>query len=162
MASEKILAEKQLVINEIKDKVQDSKSYVLFDYRGLTDNEIKDLRKKLREVGSDYKVYKNTLMSRAFDDLKVEITNELVGPSALVFGTDEVTPVKVLSDFAKKHPALTLKVGVIDGVVSDEETLKKIAKIPSRDGLITMLAMGMLGIPRNLALSLDLYAKSKE
>lgn len=162
MASEKILAEKQLVINEIKDKVQDSKSYVLFDYRGLTDNEIKDLRKKLREVGSDYKVYKNTLMSRAFDDLKVEITNELVGPSALVFGTDEVTPVKVLSDFAKKHQALTLKVGVIDGVVSDEETLKKIAKIPSRDGLITMLAMGMLGIPRNLALSLDLYAKSKE
>lgn len=162
MASERNLALKQDVINEIKERVDQAATYVLFDYRGLTDNEIKELRRTLRESGSDYKVYKNTLMARAFNELEVGIDAELVGPSALAFGSDEVAPVKVLSDFAKKHPALALKVGVVDGVVSDEAALKEIASIPSRDGLLTMLAAGLIAIPKDLAISLDLYTKQLE
>ena len=111
MASQKILAQKQLVIDEIKGCVSNAKTYVLFDYRGLTDTESKELRRKLKETGSDYKVYKNTLMDRAFKDLNVDLEEGLTGPSALAFGEDEVAPIKVLSDFAKDHQALVLKVG---------------------------------------------------
>lgn len=162
MASAKILAAKQKTIDEIKNNVQSASTYVLFDYRGLTDGESKELRRKLRETGSDYKVYKNTLMARAFADLNVDIDANLVGPSALAFGTDQVAPIKVLSDFAKNHDALILKVGVVDRVISDQAQLAKLANIPSRDGLLTMLAGGMMQIPKNLAICLDLYAKEKE
>ena len=162
MASAKILAAKQKTIDEIKNNVQSASTYVLFDYRGLTDGESKELRRKLRETNSDYKVYKNTLMARAFADLNVDIDANLVGPSALAFGTDQVAPIKVLSDFAKNHDALILKVGVVDGVISDQAQLAKLANIPSRDGLLTMLAGGMMQIPKNLAICLDLYAKEKE
>ena len=83
MASAKILEQKQAVIDEIKQTVSDASTIVLFDYRGLTDSESKELRRSLREVGSDYKVYKNTLMNRAFHDLDIKLDESLNGPSAL-------------------------------------------------------------------------------
>lgn len=162
MASQKILAQKQNVIDEIKNCVSNSKTYVLFDYRGLTDSESKELRIKLRATGSDYKVYKNTLMSRALSDLNVDLDADLIGPSALAYSTDEIAPIKVLTDFAKNHQALVVKVGVVDGKVSDKASLASLANIPSRDGLLTMLAASMMAIPRDLAIGLDLYAKQKE
>ena len=73
MASKKILEQKQTVIDEIKMRTENAKTIVLFDYRGITDSEAKELRIKLRESNSDYKVYKNTLMSRAFDDLGIDL-----------------------------------------------------------------------------------------
>jgi len=115
MASEKILKQKQEVINEIKTRVNESVSIVLFDYRGLTDSETKELHHKLRENNSDYKVYKNTLMSRAFNELNLDLDEELNGPSAFAYGTDQVAAVKILTEFKKEHPALELKVGIIDG-----------------------------------------------
>ena len=162
MANEKILAKKQEVIDEIKSKVQDSATIVLFDYRGITDNTAKELRRALREAGADYKVYKNTLMARALNDLKIDINANLVGPSALAYGTDQIAPIKVLSEFAKKNDAIILKVGIVDGEISDQEKLAQLATIPSRDGLLTMLAGGMIGIARDLSICLDLYAKQKE
>ena len=162
MANAKILEAKQLVINEIKERVENSKSIVLFDYRGITDSEAKELRIKLRESNSDYKVYKNTLMSRAFDDLKIDIKDSLVGPSAFAYGDDQVAAIKILTDFAKEHPALVLKVGIIDGEVADKAKLAEYATIPSREGLLTMLAGGMIGIARDLSICLDLYSKQKE
>ncbi len=162
MANEKILAKKQEVIDEIKDRVQNSASVILFDYRGITDNEAKDLRVKLRENGADYKVYKNTLMARALSDLKIDLSDNLVGPSAMAFGEDQIGAVKVLSDFAKTNQALVLKVGIIDGEVSDKAKLAALATIPSREGLLTMLAGGMIGLVKDLSICLDLYAKQKE
>ena len=162
MASEKILAKKQEVIDEIKKTVEDAETVVLFTYRGLTDEESKSLRRSLRENGSDYKVYKNTLMARAFKDLKIDVEEHLQGSSALAFGSDAIAPIKVLSEFAKDHDVVTLKVGVVDGEVSDKDKLAKLATIPSREGLLTMLAAGMMGIPRDLSICLDLYAKQKE
>ena len=114
MASEKILKQKQTVIDEIKERTENAKTIVLFDYRGITDSEAKELRIKLRESNSDYKVYKNTLMSRAFDDLGIDLKEGLTGPSAFAFGEDQIAPIKVLSEFAKEHPALVLKVGIVD------------------------------------------------
>ncbi len=161
MANEKILAKKQEVIDEIKDRVSNSSSVILFDYRGITDEEAKALRNKLRENDADYKVYKNTLMARALKDLNIDIEESLVGPSAMAFGADQVGAVKVIADFAKKNQALVLKVGIIDGEVSDKEKLEKLATIPSREGLLTMLAGGMMGIARDLSICLDLYAEQK-
>lgn len=162
MASEKILKQKQAVIEEIKTHINDSVSIVLFDYRGLTDSETKELRRKLRENNSDYKVYKNTLMARAFNDLNIDMNAELKGPSAFAYGTDQIAAVKVLTDFKKDHSALELKVGIIDGEKADQAKLSEYASLPSRDGLLTMLAGGMIGIVRDLSICLDLYAKQKE
>lgn len=162
MASAKILAQKQEVIDEIKSTVSDASTIVLFDYRGITDSESKELKKALRESGSDYKVFKNTLMARAFSDLNIDLSSSLEGPSALAFGSDAIAPVKVLSDFAKTHPSIVLKVGIVDGEVSDKAALTELAKIPSREGLLTMLAGAMIGIPKDLSICLNLYAEQKD
>lgn len=162
MANEKILAKKQEVIDEIKERVQNNATVVWFDYRGITDNEAKELRRALRSNDADYKVYKNTLMTRALSDLNINLGEELSGPSALAFGTDQIAPIKVLSDFAKNNPALVLKVGIVDGEVSDKAKLDALSTIPSREGLLTMLAGGMIGIAKDLSICLDLYAQQKE
>ena len=162
MANPKILEQKQLVIDEIKDKVENSNGVVLFDYRGLTDAEIKELKVALKEADSAYKVYKNTLMHRALSDLNINIDEHLNGPSALAYSSDQIAPVKVLANFMKKHPAVTLKVGLIDNQVTSKEELEKLSTIPSREGLLTMLAGGMIGIPKDLAICLDLYSKQLE
>lgn len=162
MANAKVLEQKQKVIDEIKERVENSKSVVLFDYRGITDSEAKELRIKLREANADYKVYKNTLMSRAFDDLKVDVKESLVGPSAFAYSDDQVAAIKVLTDFAKGHPALVLKVGIVDGEIADKAKLAEYATLPSREGLLTMLAGGMIGLVRDLSICLDLYSKQKE
>ncbi|MBR3660432.1 MAG: 50S ribosomal protein L10 [Bacilli bacterium] len=162
MANPKILEQKQLVIDEIKDKAQNSNGVVLFDYRGLTDAEIKELKVALKEAGSAYKVYKNTLMQRAFNDLNIDINEYLNGPSALAYSTDQIAPIKVLANFMKKHPAVILKVGIIDNQITSKEELEKLSTIPSREGLLTMLAGGMLAIPKDLAICLDLYSKQLE
>ncbi len=162
MASEKILKQKQSVIDEIKERASNAKTIVLFDYRGMTDSEAKELRNKLKESNSDYKVYKNTLMARAFNDLGIDLNEGLTGPSAFAYGEDQIAPIKTLSDFAKDHPALILKVGIVDGEKADEAKLAEYATIPSRDGLLTMVAAGMMGIAKDLSICLDLYSQQKE
>ena len=162
MASEVVLQKKQVIIDEIKDRAQNAKTIVLFDYRGITDSEAKELRCKLRESNSDYKVYKNTLMARAFNDLGIDLNESLNGPSAFAYGEDQIAPIKTLAEFAKKHPALVLKVGIVDGEKADAAKLAEYATIPSREGLLTMLAGGMIGIARDLSICLDLYSQQKE
>ncbi len=162
MASKAILEQKQVVIDEIKDRASNAKSIVLFDYRGITDSEAKELRVQLRQNNADYKVYKNTLMTRAFNDLGIDLSEGLTGPSAFAYSDDQIAPIKVLSDFAKNHPALVLKVGIVDGEKADQAKLAEYATIPSRDGLLTMLAGGMIGLVKDLSICLDLYSQQKE
>ena len=128
MPSTKILEMKKEVVNEIKDRLNKSKSVVLFDYRGLTDADVKDLRIKLKESGSDYKVYKNTLLKLAFNDLNVSMDDYLEGPTAIVFSSDDIAAVKILSDVAKKNEALELKAGIIEGNVQDKAKLEELGK----------------------------------
>ena len=161
MANIKIIEKKQQVVDEIVNKVKESSTAVVFEYQGLTVTETNELRRKLRETGSDYKVYKNTLAKRAMDILKIDL-GELSGPKAIAFGTDTIAPIKALSDFAKEHPALQLKVGFVDGEVADENMLKSLAAIPSRDTLLTMVAAGLMGTVRDFSICLDLHAKNLE
>ena len=162
MANAKIIEQKAGVVSEIKEKFENAKSVVAFDYRGLSVAEVTELRRKLREAGADYKVYKNTLTKRALDELNIDMNEFLAGPSAIAFGTDELSIVKIINDFAKEHEALELKAGIVEGKVAGLEDLKRYAAIPSRDTLLTMLAAGLMGTVRDLSICLDLYSKEKE
>ncbi len=162
MANVKILERKQVTIDEITDKVKESSTVVFFEYRGLTVGEMTELRRKLRTSGSDVKVYKNTLAKRALDSLNYDMQGELNGPKAMAYGTDVIAPIKTLSDFAKSHPALELKIGVVDGKVADNAMLVKLAATPSRDQLLTMFAAGLLEHVKNVAICLDLHSQNME
>ena len=162
MANAKIIEQKSLVVDEIKGKFENAKSVVVFDPRGLNVAEVTELRRALRESGSDYKVYKNTLAKRAVDSLNIELGDYLEGPSAISFSSDELAPVKVISEFAKKHSALELKAGIVEGKVVEASELAKYAAIPSRETLLTMIAAGLKSPLRDVAICLDLYAKQKQ
>ena len=159
MANQNIIAKKKEVVEEITNKVKEAASTVLFEYQGLTVTETMELRRKLRESGSDYKVYKNTLVKRAMDSLNIDMGDELNGPKAVAFGKDAIAPIKVLGKFAKEHPALVVKIGYVDGNVADQKTLAQLATIPSRDELLTMFAAGLLEQVKNVAICLDLHSQ---
>ncbi|MDD5979525.1 MAG: 50S ribosomal protein L10 [bacterium] len=162
MPSVKALEAKKQVVDEIKNKLNDSKTVVLFNYHGLTDNDSKELRIKLKDSGSDYKIYKNTLLKLALKDMNIDLDNYLEGPTAIVFSSDDLEAIKVLSKFAKTHKTLELKAGVVEGNVADTNKLKEFAAIPSREGLYTMLAGGMIAIVKDLSIALNLLAEQKE
>lgn len=162
MANAKIIEQKASVVSEIKEKFENAKSVVMFDYRGLSVAEVTELRRKLRENDADYKVYKNTLTKRAFDMLSIDLDNCLEGPSAMATSEDAIAPIKVLADFAKDHPALELKGGYVDGKVATLAELNELATIPSRDGLLTMLAAGLMEHVKNVAICLDLHSQNLE
>ena len=162
MANAKKIEQKASVVNEIKSKFENAKSVVLFNARGLKVSEVNELRRKLRDSGSEYKVYKNTLAKRAVENTGYDLASYLEGPTAISFSTDELAPVKIISEFAKDHDALEVKVGIVEGKLADTKALKEYAKIPSREGLLTMLAGGLMGVVKDLSICLDLYSKQKE
>lgn len=162
MANIKIIEKKKEVVNEISSKISESSSVLLFEYRGLTVVEMMELRRKLKEINSDLKVYKNTLAARAFSENKYDLKEELNGPKAIAFGTDSIAPIKVLYEFAKKHPALVVTAGVVEGNVTPIETLNQLALVPGRQELLTMVAAGLLGTVKDFAICLDLYSQNLE
>lgn len=162
VANIKILERKQTVIDEITDRVKESETVVFFEYRGLTVSEMMELRRSLRASDSDVKVYKNTLAKRALDALNFDMDGELNGPKAMAYGTDMIAPIKILNDYAKNHPALEIKIGIVEGKVTKIDTLKKLAVLPSREQLLTQLAGGLIGVVRDLSIGLDLYSQQLE
>ena len=162
MASTKILAQKKETVNDIVNNSKDSESVILFQYQGLTVAELSELRKKLRETDATVKVYKNTLLKRALDELNLSFDGFLEGPNAILFGKNLLEPIKVIADFAKEHEKLEIRIGIISGSVADLATINEYATIPSREGLLTMLAAGMMEHVRNLSIALNLYSEQKE
>ena len=162
MASAKVLESKKQVVKEIVDKINNSESVILFQYQGLTVAEMTELRRELLKVDAEVKVYKNTLLKRAMDELHKDIDEFLNGPNAVLFGKNLLEPIKVISDYAKDHNKLAIRVGVISGNVADINVIKDYATIPSREGLLTMLAGGMIQYVRDLAIGLNLYAEKLE
>lgn len=162
MANPKILEQKQAVIDEITRNVKESSSFIFLENAGLTVAETMKLRRKLKESDSELKIYKNTLVARALKELNIDIDSELNGPKVVAFGKDVIEPIKVVSDFAKKHDKLTMKIGIVDGKIAELDELKKLATIPSREGLLTMFASGLLAIPKDFAICLDLHSKNLE
>ncbi len=159
MASTKILQEKQNVVEEIAKKLDDSKSVILFSYQGLSVADIADLRKELRSNDSEVKIYKNTLLKRALDSKNINLDSFLEGPNAIIFGKTILEPIKVISKFKKDHNAVSIQTGVIEGEVVTVDTINEYAAIPSMEGLLTMLAGGMIEHVKNLSIGLNLYAE---
>lgn len=144
--------EKEAAVAEIQEKLSSSQSVILADYRGLNVQEATELRKKLREVGVEFKVAKNTLTKLAAKNAAIEGLDDLLeGPIALAFGYDDpVAPAKVLAEFAKDHQNLELKGGVLEGKVIDLNMVNSLAKLPSKEALLAQVA-GLLQAPiRNL------------
>ena len=162
MANPKILEKKQAIIDEIANNVKESSSFIFLENTGLTVAETMELRRKLRESNSELKIYKNTLVARALKDLNIDLESELNGPKVVAFGKDVIEPIKAVAEFAKKHDKLVMKVGIVDGKVAELEELKQLATIPSREGLLTMLAGGMIATIKDLSICLDLYTKENE
>lgn len=133
------------IVEEIASNIKDAQSVVLVDYRGLTVEQDTQLRKKLREEGITYKVYKNTFMTRAFKDTECEgLTQYLEGPSAIAISTEDATaPARVLAEFAKTANKLEIKAGIVEGTVYDAKGMETIASIPSREVLISRLLGSM-------------------
>ena len=162
MASAKILENKKAIVDEIKNNLQNSESVIIFTYQVLTVSDLSDLRRELRKVDSEVKVYKNTLLKRAVDDLNINLDGFLEGPNAILFGKDLLEPIKIISNFAKNHDKANITVGIINGSPVDLEVINEYASIPSRDGLLTMLAGGMIQYVRDLAIGLNMYAEQLE
>ncbi len=162
MANKKILDQKQTIIDEISNKVKDSKSFVAFNYHGLSVAETNELRRILKESNSEFKIYKNTLVNRALKSQNVDLDSYLNGPKAFAFGVDEIAPIKAIADFAKDHKTVTLEVGIVDGAIVDAAKLKELASIPGKDGLLTMFAGGLMEHVRNMAICLDLHSQNLE
>ena len=137
---------KQPIVEEISANIKDAQSVVLVDYRGLTVEQDTNLRKQLREAGITYKVYKNTMMNFAFKGTDCEsLTPYLEGPSAIAVSTTDATaPARILCKFAKDANNLEIKAGVVEGMAYDAAGIAEIAKIPSREELLSRLLGSML------------------
>ncbi|GHI00508.1 50S ribosomal protein L10 [Neobacillus kokaensis] len=161
--SSAIEAKKQIV-DEISDKLKNSVSTVVVDYRGLTVAQVTELRKQLREAGVEFKVYKNSMTRRAAEAAELSGLNDaLTGPNAIAFSAEDVVaPAKILNDFAKKNEALEIKAGVIEGNIATVEEVKALAELPSREGLLSMLLSVLQAPIRNLALAAKAVADQKE
>ncbi len=157
---------KKAVVEEIKGKISASKSVVLATYDRLTVAESTDLRRKFRHANCEYKVYKNTLVRKAFAELGVEgFDNDLNGSTAFVFCPDETSGCSIIAKAAKDTPALAEKIvpksAYVNGAYVDAEGVKKLAAIPSREVLIARM-LGCLQAPiANFAYVLKAIADQK-
>ena len=161
--NQSIIDSKVTVVNEVKEKLESSSSAVVVEYRGLSVKEVTELRRLLMKEGIDFKVYKNSMVERAANELGYsDLAESLKGPNAFAFSKDAVAPARVLAKFAKKNDLLVLKGGVVEGKVVDVTTIKTLASLPGREGMISMI-LGMLQSPvRKFAYAISQVAEQKE
>ena len=162
MASEKNLNAKKETVNEISQKIKDSASVIVFTYQGMTVADMSDLRNELKKSGSEVKIYKNTLAKRAFEDLKIDNAEFWEGPNAILFGSDLLEPIKIISKFAKNNDHVEVRTGYADGKVLSLDEIKTYASIPSKETMLTQISAGLMQYVTNVAIGLDLYAKNLE
>ena len=156
---------KSQVVSEIVEKLQKSSSAIVVDYKGLTVEEVTELRKKMREAGVEYRVYKNTLVRRAAKEVGIAEFNDekLVGTNAIAFGyEDPVAPARILKEFMDDHPKMQLKMGIVEGEFYNEAQIVEFANIPSREVLLAKL-LGSLKAPMSIfAYLIDALIKKQE
>ena len=155
---------KSQVVSEIVEKLEKSSSAIVVDYKGLTVEEVTELRKKMREAGVEYKVYKNSLVTRAANELGLgDVVQYLEGPVSIAFGyEDPVAPARILKEFMDSHPKMQLKMGVVEGEFYNESQIVEFANIPSREVLLAKL-LGSLKAPMsNFAYLIDALIKKQE
>ena len=162
--SEAAIAKKDTLVQAAAEKFESAASVVIVDYRGLTVEEVTNLRKQLRDAGVEMKVIKNSILSRAAKKVGLDGLDEVfTGPTAVAFSNDDVVaPAKIIDEFAKDAKALEIKGGVIEGKVSSVEQITALAKLPNREGLLSMLLSVLQAPVRNVAYAVKAVAEKNE
>ena len=162
--SEAAIAKKETLVQAAAEKFESAASVVIVDYRGLTVEEVTNLRKQLRDAGVEMKVIKNSILSRAAKKVGLDGLDEVfTGPTAVAFSNDDVVaPAKIIDEFAKDAKALEIKGGVIEGKVSSVEQITALAKLPNREGFLSMLLSVLQAPVRNVAYAVKAVAEKNE
>lgn len=156
--------QKKPIVEEISENIKDAQSVVLVAYSGINVEQDTALRKEMRESGVIYKVYKNTMMNFAFQGTDCEpLTRHLEGPNAIAISkTDATAPVRIVAKYAKTVPALQLMAGVVEGGYYDENAIKALADVPSREELLGKLLGSIQSPIANFARVISQIAEAKE
>ena len=162
--SEKIIAKKAAIVDEVAEKFQSAVSVVVVDYRGLTVEQVTNLRKDLREAGVEMRVIKNTYLKRAADKVGYEGLDEtFTGPTAVAFSSEDVVaPARIMAKYAEDIEALEIKGGMIEGKIASLEEINALAKLPNREGMLSMLLSVLQAPVRNFAYAVKAVADSKD
>lgn len=163
MANEKVLQEKQALVEELSQKLSGAVAGVIVEYKGISVADDTQLRRQLREAGVDYSVVKNTMLKRAADKAGLEGLDDILkGTTALaVSAEDPVAAAKILCEQAKEDENFKVKAGFLDGAVIDVARVTELSKLPSREGLISMLLSVLTGPVRGLAVALNAIAEKQ-
>lgn len=160
---EAVLDSKKAVVSEIQEKMTNCQSTVVVEYRGLSVKEVTELRRALRAEDIEFKVYKNSMAQRAAEAAGYSDLNEqLTGPNAIAFSKDAVAPSRVLAKFAKKHEKLILKGAVVEGKVVGTDTIKELASLPNREGMLSMLLSCLQSPIRSMACAVKAVADKSD
>lgn len=143
------LDQKKQIAEDLHEKLSKSKVVIVTDYKGLDVAMVNELRKRLRASEIEFKVVKNTLLTRASQDTDVMLIQDYFkGPSAIALSYDDpVSPAKILTKFAEENDHLKIKVGVMDGKVIDQAAIKALSSLPSREALLGQLLSVINGVP---------------
>ncbi|BBM18954.1 MULTISPECIES: 50S ribosomal protein L10 [Enterococcus] len=162
--SEVIIAKKAAIVDEVTEKFNAATSAVIVDYRGLTVDQVTELRKQLRDANVEMKVIKNSILTRAAEKAGLEGLEEVFsGPTAVAFSNEDVVaPAKIIDEFAKTADKLEIKGGIIEGKVASIEEITALAKLPNRDGLLSMLLSVLQAPVRNVAYAVKAVAEKEE
>ena len=164
MASEKNINIKKEEVSKLAEKMKDAKLILLTDYRGISVEDVTKLRSDIRNTNAEYKVIKNNITKRALAECGIEgLDEKLEGPTAVIICNDEyLEPTKVIYNFTKNNEFYKIKGGVIEGKVMTAEEIITLAKLPSKETLLSMLAGALLGNISKLAVALEQVRIQKE
>ena len=164
MASETVIKQKEELVNALAERIKSAKVIILTDYRGINVADVTKLRADLRNVNAEYKVIKNNIVKRALDKNGESGLDELLtGPTAVLMGDEDyLEPAKIVYNFAKNNDFYKIKGGIIDGKVMTAEEIITLAKLPSKQELLSKLAGCLLANISKLAVALDQVRAQKE
>ena len=160
--NKQVLEAKQSVVKEIVEKAKASTTIVVAEYRGLSVAQLQELRRALRKEDAELCVYKNSLVERASEELGYELKDVLSGPNAIVFSKEVSNGAKVLTKYARRFgDTLKVKGGVVEGKFADADKIKEVAKLPGKEGLISMFLSCLQAPIRQFAATVKAVADAK-
>ena len=164
MANESVINQKQKEVEALAEEMKDAKLILLTEYRGITVEADTKLRRELRATNTNYRIIKNNITRRALAEAKIEgLEDKLVGTVAVAINKDDyLDPAKAIYNFTKENDYYKIKGGVIEGKVMTAEEIITLAKLPSKETLLSMLAGALLGNISKLAVALDQVKAQKE
>ena len=164
MANEKIIKQKEEEVKALAEKIKDAKLVLLTDYRGINVTDATNLRKTLRGTNSEYKVIKNNITRRALKECGIDGLDEMLeGPTAVILGNEDyLAPAKAIYEFTKNNDFYKIKAGIVEGKVMTADEIVTLAKLPSKETLLSMLAGALLGNISKLAVALEQIKLQKE